>query len=121
MAEAVDLFAVQVRVSPRDYVRAEQFSAHMESLVRQIDAQRPRSPDGTPARPALAVFPASIGTFLFIDGLPAAVAVHAGRREVALGMVAALHPALFSLAMARRRGKQLPGAVLLARARRMHE
>ncbi|HJZ87241.1 MAG TPA: carbon-nitrogen hydrolase family protein [Polyangia bacterium] len=121
MPPALDLYAAQVRIGPRDYESADGFAEHMEALVRQIDAQRPRAENGSPIRPALAVFPENIGTFLALEGVPLALTERLPRTEAALGLLAARHPVDLAWACARRRSSNLSGALLLARGRRMHE
>jgi predicted amidohydrolase len=66
--EPVELYAVQPRITIDDYASATAFAAHHRRLAEQIDAQRERDADGTPLRPALAVWPEMVGTFLGLLG-----------------------------------------------------
>jgi predicted amidohydrolase len=65
---AAELYAVQPHITIDDYASAEAFAGRHRRLAEQIAAQRERDSSGRPLRPALAVWPEMIGTFLGLLG-----------------------------------------------------
>jgi predicted amidohydrolase len=71
--EAVELYAVQPRVSIEDYATPARFADRHRRLASAIHEQRATGADGRPVRPALAVWPEMVGTFLGLLGYVDAV------------------------------------------------
>ncbi|RKH20583.1 carbon-nitrogen hydrolase family protein [Corallococcus praedator] len=66
--DAIELFAVQPRVTLDDYASVATFAAHHRALAARVDALRARDASGRPLHPALAVWPEMVGAALGLVG-----------------------------------------------------
>lgn len=66
--DAIELFAVQPRVSLEDYASAATFATRHRELAARVDALRARDASGQPRSPALAVWPEAVGAALLFQG-----------------------------------------------------
>ncbi|GHG69576.1 carbon-nitrogen hydrolase family protein [Comamonas sp. JC664] len=71
--DAIELFAVQPRVSLEDFAFAATFTARHRELAARVDALRARDAAGQPLHPALAVWPEAVGAALLFQGHVSAV------------------------------------------------
>lgn len=105
----VDLFAVQPRVEVADYLSAEAFAAKHRVLAARIDRMRDALPG--PRRPALAVWPEMVGTFLGLLGqdVTGATTTDQVMRRVALRRL----PVLLATMARHRTGRTTPALLTL--------
>jgi predicted amidohydrolase len=104
----VDLFAVQPRVSLDDYLDPGSFADHHRALARRVAARRA---EAGPERPAIAVWPEYVATFLVLAGRRAEVA-GCTTVDSALRRVVLRHPLALAAIMVRHRTRRLTPAVL---------